>query len=275
MAAAKPNSGTSDRADLPEKMCVICGIDVAQIARVKDETGRYMCRPCAVKQAQLSDKMAARERAPAPRARATDDPDAGIDLAAAASFEQSAQAAELPPEKSCPKCAGYIEEDQKLCLRCGYDRDRKVSVRTQVQAVREPSARSGRASGGGVDGLTGLGVGLGVLAIAAALLPLAGTAAGWAGFAVLVLLALGATLSTIVVQFKDGQTGWGVVSVLGFVVPFLAFATIYWALAKSGRRWLQYWQGLSFVGSIIFFSLSVAGFGPPIDVLVPGLPARP
>jgi len=267
MATGDTQRGTSDKTDLPEKMCVICGIDVAQIARVKDETGRYMCRPCAVKQAKLSEKMAVQQTKATNAARAgtrpaIDDPDAGVDLAGAVSAERSAETRELPPELACPKCSGYMEAEQKLCLRCGYDRVRKAAVATKVEKARDVKDPTERRRRAGLDVETWLaimGLVLGVASIIGAAQAFFDPKLAFAGAVVAGISGLACTISIIVVQFRSGEKVWGIVTILSGFVPFLQLGVLYWVIAECDRYWLKYWYATSFIAIVLVVFAAFSG----------------
>lgn len=103
------------------KVCTVCNVDCADRPRVKDEFGRYTCRACL-------DAL--------PPAKADPDGD-GPDLRSAAMMEAKSAALDLPEAQSCPKCHGFLNEGQRLCMRCGFDRKRGAKVVTRVEKVKE------------------------------------------------------------------------------------------------------------------------------------------
>jgi len=122
------------------KVCTVCNADCADRPRVKDEFGRYTCKACFDKQARgaaaaPAPKSAPRVVTPPPVARGYDDD--GLDLRSAALIEAKMQPVDLPEAQSCPKCHGFMSGEQRLCMRCGYDRKRGSKVATRVEAVKE------------------------------------------------------------------------------------------------------------------------------------------
>ncbi len=145
----------SDAAAAPSKICVVCGVDVADKPRVKDATGRYMCKACAEKQTAAKPATAVKPGskpgaagAPAKPAGAKPASDKGpvpladgYDPVMAALVATSAQAT----SQACPNCKGWVKEGQLLCTSCGFNLQEGKQVRTRVQkerAVKEKKARS-------------------------------------------------------------------------------------------------------------------------------------
>lgn len=148
-----------DAGAAPSKVCVVCGINVADKPRVKDAAGRYMCKACAEKQTAAkpstgaaggksggaSTKPAAKpgsgDKGPIPMAAAAGS--GNYDPVMAALVESSAQAT----SSACPNCKGWVREGQLLCTSCGFNLQEGKQVRTRVQ--REKAPKEARSSGAG------------------------------------------------------------------------------------------------------------------------------
>ncbi|MBY0308275.1 MAG: hypothetical protein K2Q09_05995 [Phycisphaerales bacterium] len=231
------------------KICSICHSDCSTRPRVKDELGRYACRTC-------FDTAPAAPQAPPP--------DDALDLRAAAMIEARSQAAELPVAHSCPRCEGYLAADQRLCLRCGYDRKRGAKVLTRVETVKE--VKSDWLDQKRQRQKTDRTVGIAVWSACIALL-----AGYFIGFYVpvlfmvtapmLAMVSVGTTITLIVFAFIDTERSAAVcglaylpilvvclaaapaigpIPVLaGMLISFLAWARLMHYGATQGRMWLR------------------------------------
>lgn len=111
-----------------QKMCLVCKTDCGGRARIKDEKGRYVCRECLNATGTTTVEQAL--NAAQASAAAFDD---GIDIRGAVSAEVRAPMADLLEKNACAKCAGYMSDDQRICMRCGYDRKEKRAHRTRIE----------------------------------------------------------------------------------------------------------------------------------------------
>lgn len=107
------------------KVCRLCNTDCAERPRVKDELGRYTCQAC------LDKEMARAASRAAPASQRDDDGLAAI--RAAAMMEAKSAELDLPETQSCAKCHGYMPPENRICLRCGFDRKRGAKVMTRIE----------------------------------------------------------------------------------------------------------------------------------------------
>ena len=185
MAGGQPTSSGTGKAARPvavqgvAKVCTSCGQDVAALPRVKDEAGRYWCKPCVAKEEARASQKAAGAGGGSDETRYGEDGGAGfdgIDLAAAAAVEARAEAIrlEVPKELRCPGCSGELDPSARICIKCGYDKERRGKVATQVhKAPKLKASREELANADNTAGKVLLGVGLVLVAC--------GMFAPWAG----------------------------------------------------------------------------------------------
>ena len=141
----------------PAKVCIRCATDVAAKPRVKDDRGRYLCRPC-------FDAVAG-ERAD-PRRRAHDPGHEPVRIAGLHADTPPAPAPAQPPDDNalifdlapspgsvaqgggpCPTCGQYLPRDVKLCVNCGYNTATGATLGTRVAVEKVKATReSGRDS---------------------------------------------------------------------------------------------------------------------------------
>jgi ribosomal protein L37E len=251
--------------------------------------GRYWCKPCVAKaeldaaqqNAANPDETRAGADIPAsgggmagPRSTPNifDGGDEGLDLATAAKYEAIAAPAELPRETSCPSCKQYMAQEARICIHCGYDRQRKMRLKTTVEkAVDLDGSGKRKRSGGDIPGGEALRWGFaatGLLSAAGGIalwMVEAGTPLAWACFAVMVVVNFTAYIVATVLQFRDGETWWGVVSIVGFFFTFGAIANTLWGLFFSGRPWMSLLMAGSLIGSVA--GVGAVYFGPAAEML--------
>jgi len=131
------------------KVCVVCGVDVANKPRVKDAAGRYMCKACGEKQTAAKPAPVAKPGAAGPKPSAKPAgagkggialaPDAGFDPVMASLVASSAPAT----SQACANCKGWVKDGQLLCTSCGYNLQEGKQVRTRVQ--KEKASKEARA----------------------------------------------------------------------------------------------------------------------------------
>lgn len=182
------------------KVCIACHEDVSAKPRSKDGQGRYLCKEC---EAKATAKQAAAPRtAPAPAS-----------APAAGGFDLFANVP-IP----CPSCSAPMKESANVCTHCGFNKETGQAMKTRVLAApKEPKARK---QGSKVSispdhlamGLIVVMVGLGAAGLvmpemAAILYIVSGVV--WYG-----VWACG-----IVCAFRDGDSRWGVIGILGAVTP--------------------------------------------------------
>lgn len=245
------------------KVCNVCGKDVAQLPRVKDDQGRYWCKPCearaAAQQVEDNDSTKAGGDAPgsngpafeggrnAPRTMTSSpravgngiyDTGDGLDLSAAVQYESQAEAVELPKEQQCPSCHGHMEQSARVCIHCGYDRQRKTRLSTKVEKVKAPKgaalASAARASASGSNAWLAqaiLAVGL--------LLMLGYIASPWIGPAAAMIIGVPAAffvgasvITAIVMAFVDKRPGIALAGIL-YLLSVLTMSGLLIKLAKQ------------------------------------------
>lgn len=225
------------------KVCTVCNADCADRPRVKDEFGRYTCKACFDKQARgaaaPAPKSAPRVVTPPPVARGFDDD--GLDLRSAAMIEAKMQPVDLPEAQSCPKCHGFMSGEQRLCMRCGYDRKRGSVVNTRVEKVveKDRNAEKRRA----ISTANYMAWGMLVVCVGLAGASFIGRDASiicfWALFTILSCVGI----TTKICQAIDGDWGW---FIAGW---FLGIVDLVWVL-MNWRMWLKIMLIGSFVGTV-------------------------
>lgn len=118
------------------KVCSICGQDCSNRPRVKSPEGVYACQACH----DASKRTSATKRVEQTRTSISSD---DIDLRSAVAVESRA-ISEGGPERSCPQCQSFMSIDQRVCVKCGYNRasNRKVSTRVTKEAAGADAALS-------------------------------------------------------------------------------------------------------------------------------------
>ena len=116
--------------------CTICASPLAGEKSVTDAKGRPVCAAC-VDRARKA-KLAA--KAPAKGAPSAVKPASG-----AASEEDNAfllelggKAQALSGGKPCPQCEQVANQNDRLCLACGYDFESGKKLRTKIEKVKTP-----------------------------------------------------------------------------------------------------------------------------------------
>jgi hypothetical protein len=90
------------------KVCIVCGKDCSSIDRIKDEQGRYTCKPCADAKAGKAPSKGK-----------------GSDKDLAALYER-------PQTKQCPQCDKPVPHDAEICVACGYNMRAGKKVKTKL-----------------------------------------------------------------------------------------------------------------------------------------------
>jgi hypothetical protein len=91
------------------KVCIVCGKDCSTIDRVKDEQGRYTCKPC-------HDAKSGKTGS-APSAKSDRD---------------IANLYERPQSRPCPQCDKPVPSDAEICVACGYNLRAGKRVKTKL-----------------------------------------------------------------------------------------------------------------------------------------------
>ncbi|MFT3684696.1 MAG: hypothetical protein QM783_07150 [Phycisphaerales bacterium] len=213
--------------------------------------------------------------------------DEGADLRAAAMMEAKSGAADLPEAQSCPRCQGYLDVEQRLCMRCGYDRKRGAKVMTRVEADKEVKSDwvTKRRQSQKIDQVVGIAVG------SACLVLLAAFSVGFyvpilmvVSFPLLAIISLGTMVTLVVFAFIDTDRSAAVcglacvpiviVSTMmlpvigplfwlgGLFMAFLAWARLMYFGATQGRSWLRAMANTVVAVILIFILESILmGYG--------------
>jgi hypothetical protein len=243
---------------MSEKVCIWCKQDCSQKPRQKDAKGHYLCQEC-VK--PYLDAMKSKAQPSAAVAREQDDQ--GIPLEPT---QQSGGMGDLLDQQvakvsqTCESCGRPMARDAVICTHCGYNTESGRQHRSRVVELKEKKEK--RASNVSIsDVVNPTYVTLGLLVISGGLF-----FASWSNPAFLALLYVwGGLVGTvgfvylIFAAFKDGHTGWGVISLLMFV-PILnlliMLVLLYYVFGITHRGMLK---GL-YLTAIISVVLAVLGF---------------
>lgn len=105
------------------KICIRCGEDCSDRPRLKDASGRYMCKACAAREA----------RVPAAPIDPSDLGPITLDDAGAIPL-----AGDAPSE--CPKCKAKMSEGAVLCVACGHGAERFIpATPAEPERLSRPS----------------------------------------------------------------------------------------------------------------------------------------
>lgn len=138
--------------------CTICAGPLGGGKPVTDAKGRPVCASCVeqARKAKLAGKVPSKPVAkggkPAP---ALDQPDDNAFL-----LELGGKAQALSGGKPCPQCELVMNQQDRVCLSCGYDFESGKKVRTKIE--KAPKAKQG----GGASG-AGQKVAMVIVALAA------------------------------------------------------------------------------------------------------------
>lgn len=240
------------------KICVICGQDCSNKPRVKDPQGRYFCKACheaaLKKPAGGPPRGAARPAAPPP------EPEPAFDNVENESFLAGVESTGMEP---CPGCGVPLASIASVCMSCGYNKQTGRSGRVSVKKAPRERPRVPLTMSPGILFFISLVV-LGGLFAAGLASPLFAVAF----LLVYVLYALVGAISMIVLAFKDGNSGWGVVGLLSIIVPCLGLAMLYYVFAVNTRPILKVLIGVQLLCIPMYLILgfqlglfSDAGFG--------------
>jgi hypothetical protein len=153
------------------KTCSICGKDCSNTQRTKDAKGNYICAAC-VEQAKKTKQV--QQNPPKPPAPAKKPQAAPADDDGDNSFllELGTKAQALSGGKPCPQCEQVANQNDRLCLACGYDFESGKKLRTKIEKAKAPQGVPAAKSSGveftGVDWvlavpLAGLGFWVGLV----------------------------------------------------------------------------------------------------------------
>jgi len=213
------------------KVCAACAKDVTNLPRTKDAQGRYFCKDCLAKLKTKANQ-------------------------AAKPAEQDAVMSKLlsdsPSVELCPNCGGGIQSNAKICIRCGYNKETGKAMRVQVERAKQD--KEPKSGGSGIS--FGMSPGLYLLLLVLVVGGGFGAAMFNPMFAILLyalasLLGLVATIWAIVAAFKDGDGVYGILGIVGFVIPFCGLAILYYALVKTGREYLKMTYAAALIGAVL------------------------
>jgi hypothetical protein len=139
--------------------CTICAGPLADDKPVTDAKGRPVCATCVerARKAKLAAKAPAKPTAnggkPAAAADHADDNAFLLEIG-------GSKAQALSGGKPCPQCELVMNQQDRVCLSCGYDFESGKKVRTKIE--KAPKAKQGGGASGG-----GQKVAMAILALAA------------------------------------------------------------------------------------------------------------
>ncbi len=138
--------------------CTICAGPLGAEKPASDAKGRPVCAACVerARKAKLAAKAASKAPVGGTPAASLDQPDDNAFL-----LELGGKAQALSGGKPCPQCEMVANQQDRVCLSCGYDFESGKKVRTKIE--KAPRAKQGGASPG-----SGQKVAMVVVALAAA-----------------------------------------------------------------------------------------------------------
>lgn len=199
-------------AEAQPKTCSICGIDVSNKPRSKDDKGRYVCQECVTKarQAQSARSTPTATKPDAPKAAGDSDQGGNAFLLGMGSKNAIAETG----TKACPECGRALTADATICVGCGYsfEKGKRLQVRV-VKAKPVPGEKGGKSTGGG-GGTSPHTIGFAVLlaciglAAGAHFVPELGTAHFIASMAFSAIMSLWVILLGFQSSALDGLLSW-------------------------------------------------------------------
>jgi hypothetical protein len=125
-----------------EKICVVCGTDVASKPRVKNAQGEYLCKVGDCEKTAIARAKAA---ASTPRSAPPilSDPDQTL-------MSNLIASSPMLSAKSCPTCSAPVTGNAVVCVRCGCNLQTGKQIKTAViheKVKKEPGAAAKAASG--------------------------------------------------------------------------------------------------------------------------------
>lgn len=239
------------------KLCVVCGKDVAGKPRVKDASGRYTCiGECQekhvenLKKAASSSKSAGATKSASVPASAVPGSDEGSML-----NDLISQSPMLKAGK-CEQCGSIMPQGGVICTRCGFNTQTGKALKTAVvveKEKKEPKFKPGKyknpyagSSGPGFWKIFGV---MSVVMSLVSLLVFAGPGGVLAAIIILSLGSLIAWVANLIVAFKNDQMIWGILMIVPFINGIAQFVfnicfnedenskAFYWAVFVG---WLAY-----------------------------------
>ena len=125
--------------------CTICAGPLAGDKPVTDAKGRPVCASCVdrARKAKMAAKAPPKSASAAVKLPSTFD----LDDDNAFLLELGGKAQALSGGKACPQCDQVANQNDRLCLACGYDFESGKKVRTKVE--KTPKAKQGGGAPGG------------------------------------------------------------------------------------------------------------------------------
>lgn len=267
------------------KVCFVCGKDVAALPRVRDNEGRYACRSC-VREEVTSSAPAKQQSPRKTSARPPSKQPAGAPQADEAASGAADNYFSNIQQNACPKCGTVLGVGTKVCFSCGFDSATGETLTTKIvappKAERDPGEKSPRKfkidSGPGVNFL------IGFVPLAALFgLGFVNKEIIYVYLVVAAVLGIWTYIGSLVCAFRDEDTVWAILGIVGIVIPFVSLAMLIYGLVitqRSSLRILWLLSILASVGSgVLFASLrdqnrAAAGL-PPVNATQPDAEPEP
>lgn len=241
-----------------EKICVVCGKDVAKLPRVKDAAGHYICVGSC--QETLKAKMAAArpnpmKPAPAPAVKKPE-PES-YDL-----MEKLIAESPMSRARHCTGCGSPLVNNAVVCVRCGMNAMTGKAMKTRVSTEKAPKQKRVKyrnkyaVDSGGQSFWVLLGIYSAVLGIVG-LLPLASPEAMLISIVIIGIASLVAWIAGVFAAFKNDQGMWGIIGILQIIPIIGAFASLAWLVFnllfnEDNFSRALYWA--TFLGGIVWFT---------------------
>lgn len=250
--------------DQPAKLCAACGKDVSNLPRTKDSQGRYICTTC---QEQFKARKAA-----GPSAGGVAPAAAGVGAGGGGGggvggggiLDKLISESPMINAQKCPGCGDPMKAGSVLCLRCGYDVRAGRAMKTRVTAEKAPKdtgpvtirRRGEFGPSFGVLFLIFFGL-IGGLAALGTVSPMA------LGIALLiaVLVQAAGMIWGIFSAFTSGESTWGIIGVLSFIVPFVGLAFAYYLLVPNEDKWSKSLYASGLLGIILGILIAFSTYG--------------
>ena len=260
------------------KVCRRCGVDCAKLPRVKDDRGRYYCKPCyeAARREKLQRNAARATQADAAPATTVDDQPIDVEpIDTAADDPRTTEIAldadsfaigdwsDAPVpleavEETCPGCGGAMASSAVLCVGCGFNRKtgRRIAMSAAGGATAPPTERlpiprgatrgdAGTAAASGFAaqpwffGLVSTLFFVGLYVLASRSLAMASV---YQGMQMLFSLVIG--LWVLVVAFQEGAAH-------GILCLLCGPYALYYGFVRQENRHLKFGLGASIVAAVL------------------------
>jgi len=263
------------------KTCRRCGVDCSKLPRVKDDRGRYYCKPCyeAARREKVRRDAARAALAAEPEPAAVDDEP--VDVEPIDTAEEDSRTTEIAleadsfaigdwseaplqletVEETCPGCGGAMAASAVVCLGCGFNRKtgRRMAMSEAGGAVaappteRLPIPRVSTRGDAGTSAVAASGFaaqpwffGLASAVFFVALYALAtrslAIASVYQGLQMLFSLVIG--LWILVVAFQEG-------AIHGILCLLCGPYALYYGLVRQDNRHLKFGMGASLMAFVL------------------------